>query len=43
MRTPFIRQRSRGNGNTPRESDGWLWYVVGLLTFFWLLYTWFFE
>ncbi len=43
MRTPFIKQRPRSNGNMPRESGNWLWYVVGLLTVLWLVYTWFFE
>ncbi|WP_460611884.1 MULTISPECIES: hypothetical protein [Hymenobacter] len=43
MRPPFLKQRPRSGGHMSPESGSWIWYIIGLLTLLWLLYSWYFE
>ncbi|WP_281062601.1 hypothetical protein [Hymenobacter wooponensis] len=42
MLPPFMKRRERTSGSEP-ESNKWIWYVFGLMTLLWLLYSWFFD
>jgi hypothetical protein len=42
MLPPFLKRRERTSGSDP-ESNKWIWYVFGLMTLLWLLYSWFFD
>ena len=44
MLPPFMKRRERTHGpDSDPESTKWIWYVFGLLTLLWFLYSWFFD